>query len=127
MRSSNRPLSLTLAAAFRSPRHWQPLNAIRRLRLAASNCQGPLEVEPTLQRVVMAAEELPGRDEGLVGRRPVGASVAKWKFKRANAPADLPLTTLARMTARRWPVGTAIEECKNELGWDHHEVRGQVG
>lgn len=90
--------------------------------------KGPLEVEIAVQRVVMADEELPGREEWLVLRRPVGElEVKRWKFYRSNAPADIPLTTLARMTAWRWPVETVIEECKGELGLDHYEVRGWTG
>src|SRR5713101_8498214 len=76
----------------------------------------------------MAEEEMPGRDEWLVVRRPVGELDPKrWKFYRSNAPADTPLTTLARMTAWRWPVESVIEECKSELGLDHYEVRGWIG
>ncbi len=89
--------------------------------------KGPLEVEIAVQRVVMAAEELPGRDEWLVLRRAIGAPRAQWKFYRSNAPAHTPRTTLAGMTAWRWPVETVIEECKGELGLDHYEVRGWVG
>jgi hypothetical protein len=76
----------------------------------------------------VADEEMPGRHERLVVRRPVDVLDQKrWKFYRSNAPADTPLTTLARMTAWRWPVDTVIEECKSELGLDHYEVRGWVG
>jgi len=89
--------------------------------------KGPLEVEIAMKRVVMADEELPGREEWLVLRRAIGAPLKHWKFYRSNAPADTPLTTLARMTAWRWPVETVIEECKGELGLDHYEVRGWIG
>lgn len=108
-----------VALKFR-PNDWQRL-------IIHEGSQGPLEVELAFRRVVMAAEELPGRDEWLVLRRPVGAPVEKWKFYRTNAPEDTPVTTLARMTAWRWPVETVIEECKSELGLDHYEVRGWVG
>ena len=49
-----------------------------------------MEVEIAIQRVVMADEELPGRDEWLVLRRAIGAPVAQWKFYRSNAPAAMP-------------------------------------
>jgi len=90
--------------------------------------KGPLEVQIAVRRVVMADEEMPGRDEWLIMRRPVGElDMKRWKFYRSNAPADMPRTTLARMTAWRWPVETVIEECKGELGLDHYEVRGWTG
>lgn len=105
---------------------WRP--ADWRRFIIHEGSKGPLEVEIAVQRVVMADEELPGRDEWLVVRRPVGdPEVKHWKFYRSNAPANTPLTTLARMTAWRWPVESVIEECKSELGLDHYEVRGWVG
>jgi hypothetical protein len=107
--------------------------------------KGPQEVETlapdasagvAVQRVVpraparsagVADEEMPGRTEWLVLRRAIGASLANWKFYRSNAPTDMPRTTLARMTAWRWPVETVIEVCKGELGLDYYEVRGWIG
>ena len=85
--------------------------------------KGPLEVEIAAVRVVMAQDGLPGSDEWLVVRRPVGeADATRWKFYHSNAPADTPLKTLARLTAWRWPVESVIEECKDVLGLD--EYRG---
>jgi SRSO17 transposase len=105
---------------------WRPADWQRFIIHEGS--KGPLEVESAVQRVVMADEELPGREEWLVVRRPVNQLDPKyWKFYRSNAPADTPLTTLARLTAWRWPVESVIEECKSELGLDHYEVRGWVG
>jgi SRSO17 transposase len=89
--------------------------------------KGPIEVEIAMRRIVMADEELPGRDEWLVLRRSIGAPLSEWKFYRSNAPADIAPKTLAGMTAWRWPVETVIEESKGELGLDHYEVRGWVG
>jgi SRSO17 transposase len=108
-----------LAVALR-PADWQRF-------IIHEGSKGPLEVEIAVRRVVMADEEMPGRDEWLVLRRAIGAPLAHWKFYRSNASADAPLTTLARMTAWRWPVETVIEECKGELGLDHYEVRGWIG
>jgi SRSO17 transposase len=109
----------TLAVQLR-PAVWQRF-------IVHEGSKGPLEVEIAVQRVVMADEEMPGRDEWLVLRRAIGAPLAHWKFYRSNASANAPLTTLARMTAWRWPVETVIEECKGELGLDHYEVRGWLG
>lgn len=90
--------------------------------------KGPVQVEIAAVRVVMAEDDLPGRDEWLVVRRRHAQQPrAAWKFYRSNAPADVSLKTLARMTAWRWPVETVIEECKGELGFDHYEVRSWRG
>jgi SRSO17 transposase len=34
---------------------------------------------------------------------------------------------LARRTGQRWPVESAITECKGQVGMDHYEVRGWLG
>jgi len=90
--------------------------------------KGPMVVEIAAVRVVTVADGLPGREEWLVIRRPVGKhSTTAWKYYRCNAPKQTPFKTLARLTGWRWPVETTIEECKGELGLDHYEVRGWVG
>jgi SRSO17 transposase len=90
--------------------------------------KGPMAVEVAAVRVVMVEDGLPGRDEWLIIRRPLGQSaVDAWKYYRCNAPQHTSRKTLARLTAWRWPVETVIEECKSELGLDHYEVRGWTG
>jgi hypothetical protein len=42
-----------------------------------------------------------------------------------NAPADYPQTELARLTAMRWPIETALEEGKGEVGLDHFTCTGR--
>lgn len=90
--------------------------------------KGPMVVEIAVVRGVMVEEGLPGRAEWLVFRRPIGKdSSTPWKYYRCNAPKQTPFKTLARLTGWRWPVETTIEECKDELGFDHYEVRGWRG
>lgn len=90
--------------------------------------KGPMVVEIAALCVVMVADGLPGREEWLVIRRPVGKdATTAWKYYRCNAPKQTPFKTLARLTGWRWPVETTIEECKGELGLDHYEVRGWLG
>jgi hypothetical protein len=45
------------------------------------------------------------------------------KFFLSNAPAACPQATLVRVSGLRWPVETALEEAKGELGMDHYETR----
>lgn len=90
--------------------------------------KGPMAIEVAAVRVVMVEDGLPGRDEWLVIRRPIGQNALdSWKYYRCNAPEHTSRKTLARLTAWRWPVETVIEECKSELGLDHYEVRGWTG
>lgn len=102
-------------------KHWQRC-------IIHEGTKGPIVVEIAAVRVVMVQDSLPGREEWLVIRRPVGkAASSGWKYYRCNAPKPTPFKMLARLTAWRWPIETTIEECKNELGFDHYEVRGWVG
>jgi SRSO17 transposase len=90
--------------------------------------KGPMAIEVAALRVTMVDDGLPGRDEWLVIRRPLGkAATDTWKYYRSNASPHTSAKTLARLTAWRWPVETVIEECKDELGLDQYEVRGWVG
>jgi SRSO17 transposase len=41
----------------------------------------------------------------------------------SNAPAGIAKADLVRQAGLRWPVETAIEEAKSELGMDHYETR----
>lgn len=45
----------------------------------------------------------------------------------SNAPADCPPAELTRITGMRWPVETALEEAKGEVGLDHYETRTWQG
>ena len=41
----------------------------------------------------------------------------------SNAPAKIAKTDLVGQAGLRWPVETALEEGKSELGMDHYETR----
>lgn len=104
-----------------SKKHW-------RRYIVHEGTKGPLAIEVAALRVTMVDDGLPGRDEWLVIRRPIGKGATDaWKYYRSNAPQRTSVKTLARLTAWRWPVETVIEECKDELGLDQYEVRGWVG
>jgi SRSO17 transposase len=45
------------------------------------------------------------------------------KLFLSNAPATCTPEDLVRVSGLRWPVETAIEEAKGELGMDHYETR----
>jgi len=45
----------------------------------------------------------------------------------SNAPAQCPPAELVRVTGLRWPIETAFEEGKGEVGLDHYEVRSWLG
>jgi SRSO17 transposase len=88
--------------------------------------KGPQTVEVAVVRAVMVEDRLPGRTEWLVFRRDLEPG-AELKVYRSNAPVKTPRKVLARRTDQRWPVESAITECKGEVGMDHYEVRGWLG
>src|SRR4051794_6475553 len=88
--------------------------------------KGPLAAEFAFVRAVAVRDELPGPDVWVVLRRSLGET-PELKTYLSNAPAATPPATLVWVSGMRWPVESAILECKSELGMDHYEVRGWVG
>lgn len=109
-----------LAKALKK-KHWRRV-------IIHEGSKGPLEVEIAILYVVFTKNGLPVRKEWLVIRRPSSRqALAKWKFFRSNAAKRTSWKKLARLTAGRWPIESAFEECKGELGMDHYEVRNWRG
>lgn len=94
--------------------------------LIKEGSQGPMVAEFAFRRVVAVRDGLPGPDVWLVLRRSLGSN-PELKFYLSNAPAETAETELVRVVGLRWPVETAIEECKGGLGMDHYEVRTWLG
>jgi len=88
--------------------------------------KGPLEADIARVRVVAVRDGLPGPAVWVVFRRSL-SEPAELKTYLSNAPADTPLERLVWASGMRWPVESAILECKSEVGMDHYEVRGWVG
>ena len=84
--------------------------------------KGPITADFAFVRATAKRGRRPGHAVWVVLRR--GAEPgAEIKYYLSNAPADCPCTTLVRMSGLRWPVETALEEGKSELGMDHYETR----
>lgn len=88
--------------------------------------KGPIVCDFAFLRVVECRDGLPGPQVWLVIRRNVDdPTVIKFYF--SNAPADLPLLDLVRISGMRWPVELTFEEGKGEVGFDHYETRSWLG
>jgi SRSO17 transposase len=81
--------------------------------------QRSLRVELTFVRVTPVRDQLPGSRCWTIFRRSLGAQ-HETKFYVSNALADCPQAELTRITGMRWPVETALEEAKMEVGLDHY-------
>ncbi len=95
-------------------------------RIIKEGSKGPLRVELAFMRVTPVRDQLPGPRCWAIFRRSLGAQPES-KFYLSNAPADCPPAELTRITGMRWPVETAFEEAKGEVGLDHYETRTWQG
>jgi len=88
--------------------------------------KGPIICDFACLRVVESRGGLPGPDLWLIIRRNVD-NPAELKFYFSNAPADVPLLELVRLSGLRWPIEIIFEGSKGELGFDHYETRSWLG
>jgi len=106
-------------AATVPPDEWQPY-------FIKEGSKGPMVAEFAFRRVVVVRDGLPGPEVWLILRRSLGEE-PEFKTYLSNAPADTPDTELVRVAGMRWPVETAIEDGKDDLGMDHYQVRTWLG
>jgi SRSO17 transposase len=98
-----------------------PARAWRRCTIKEGS-KGPIEADFAFVRVPRARRGRPGLAGWLILRRSLeGAKEVKYFL--SNAPASCSHATLVRVSGLRWPVETALEEAKGELGMDHYETR----
>jgi SRSO17 transposase len=84
--------------------------------------KGPISADFAFVRAVRKRRRRPGHEVWVVFRRSTSAPT-EIKYYLSNAPAEIAKTDLVRQAGLRWPVETAIEEAKSELGMDHYETR----
>jgi len=84
--------------------------------------KGPLVREVKAARLFMRRHGLPTRAHWLIVTRHL--STGELKFFVSNAPAGAPLEWLLHVAYSRWPIEQCFREEKDELGFDHFEVRG---
>jgi len=88
--------------------------------------KGPIVCDFAFLRVAESRGGLPGPDLWLVIRRNVD-NPTELKFYFSNAPVDIPLLELVRLSGLRWPIEIIFEEGKGEIGFDHYETRSWLG
>jgi SRSO17 transposase len=87
--------------------------------------QGPMGAEFATLRVIAVRDALPGPDVWLVLRRHV--ETGELKTYLCNAPGNIALEALVRMSGMRWPIETCFEDGKQLLGMGDYEVRSWPG
>jgi SRSO17 transposase len=98
-----------------------PARAWRRYTIKEGS-KGPIEADFAFRRVTRARRGRPGLPGWLIMRRSLDRT-PEVKYFLSNAPASCSSATLVHISGLRWPVETAIEEAKGELGMDHYETR----
>jgi len=88
--------------------------------------KGPMVAEFAFRRVVEVRDGLPGHEVWLVLRRSLGEK-PELKTYLCIAPADTPRSELVRIAGMRWPVETALEDGKDDLGMGDYMVRSWLG
>ncbi len=95
-------------------------------RIIKEGSKGPLVAEFAFLRATPIRGGLPGPRVWLVFRRTLGAQ-PELKSYFSNAPMTCPRREFIRVSGLRWPVETALEEGKGEVGIDHYETRSWQG
>jgi hypothetical protein len=88
--------------------------------------KGPMVAEFAFLRVTTVRDKLPGPRVWAVFRRSLEPQ-PEVKFYLSNAPLTCARYELAQLSGLRWPVETALEEGKGEVGMDHYETRSWRG
>ena len=94
--------------------------------LIKEGSKGPMVAEFAFRRVVEVRDELPGPDAWLIMRRSLGED-PELKTYLSIAPPGTPHTELARIAGMRWPVETALENGKDNLGMGDYMIRSWMG
>jgi len=92
--------------------------------------KGPLVVEIVKRRVIARTER--GRDDAteellVVARAPDENGQIKYDYYLSNAPAQTPLTELARVLKAEHRIEDSLKRAKSEAGLSDYEVRTWVG
>lgn len=117
--SAPRPIELKALAAQLPRSAWQRYTI-------KEGSRGPLESDFAFVRVTAVRDHLPGPRQWATFRRSL-TDPTQIKYFLSNAPAHCRPAELVRVTGLRWPIETAIEEGKGEVGLDHYETRSWQG
>ncbi len=109
-----------------------PAHAWRRYRILEGS-KGPLIADFAALRVVTTRHSLPGPEVWVLFRRAVkdpteeAGEEPEVKIYLSNAPPDIPLGALVRVSGMRWPIESCVAEGKGDVGLDHDDGRSWRG
>lgn len=82
--------------------------------------RGPIVASFARVRVYLSRERTPESERTLWLRNDPDSQI---KYALSNAPEEVRMSELVRVSAARWPIERCFEEGKSELGLDHYEHR----
>jgi SRSO17 transposase len=118
-RTAPRPQTLREVMEGLPARAWH-------VHLIKEGSKGPMVAEFAWLRVTPIRDKLPGSRCWAIFRRTLGPE-PELKFFLSNAPMNCPPLEFVRVSGLRWPIETALEEAKGEVGMDHYETRTWAG
>lgn len=89
--------------------------------IISEGAKGPIRAEVARVRVVEAYGNFPGEELWVFFRRSLADGQIKYAF--SNAPKDIALQDMIRVSGLRWPIEQCFQEGKGEIGMDHYEHR----
>jgi len=93
--------------------HWQS-------RKLAEGEKGPIVAGFARVRVYLSKERTAESERTLLLRNDPDGQI---KYALSNAPENMAMSELVRVSAARWPIERCFQEGKSELGLDHYEHR----
>jgi len=109
------PKAILVSALAKTPSlHWQTVTV-------AEGAQGRIRAQIARMRIVVSRDGLPGEDLWVFFRKSLADGQVKYSL--SNAPKDIPLNEMIRVSALRWPIEQCFQEGKSEIGMDHYEHR----
>jgi SRSO17 transposase len=82
--------------------------------------KGPLVAAFARIRVYLSPERTPQSERWLLLRNDANCKI---KYALSNAPQEVTMRELVRVSGARWPIERCFQENKSELGLDHYEHR----
>ena len=102
-----------------------PRSAWKRYTLKEGS-RGPMQADFAFLRLVRVHDKLPSERVWVILRRSL-SQPTETKYYISNAPASCSPSTFVWLSGMRWPIETAFEEGKGEVGMDHYETRTWPG
>ncbi len=98
-----------------------PSRPWKRVTLKKDGAKGPIQAEISRVRVILVKDSQPDEEVWLFLRKSLHDGEVKYAI--SNAPEEMTLKEMNRVSTMRWPIEQCFQEGKGEIGMDHYEHR----